>query len=112
MPGKKKSTATRSAPRRKSTTVGPTRRKKRKAATTKYGPGRFALEIETGALFGLDADGIQRDPVACGVHRSAAVHESSTDDEDEKAEGFDPKCDDCVAQAESTAAYADQHHTV
>jgi len=85
---------------------------KAKAATTTYGPERFELEIETGALFGLDPDGIQRAPVACGVHHSAAVHESATDDLDELAEGFDPSCEDCVAQADSTAAYADQHHTV
>lgn len=101
MPARKKSTA-----RRKTTA------RKRTGPTTTYGPDRFALTIEAGALYGLDADGIQRDPVACGVHRSAAVHESATDDEDERAEGFDPSCEDCVAQAESTAAYADQHHTV
>jgi hypothetical protein len=40
------------------------------------------------------------------------VHETATDDEDETAPGFDPTCEDCQAQAESTGNYAVSHHTV
>jgi len=103
MPGRKKSTATKSTAR-KST--------RRAAVAGKFGSRHYAIEVRAGELYGTGPDGQRFEPVACGVHRSAAVHETATDDEDETAPGFDPTCEDCVAQAESTGNYAVNHHTV
>jgi hypothetical protein len=100
MPARKKSTATRSKP------------VARGAKTTEYGGQRYLVKVKAGALFGEGPDGQRFEPVACGLHRSAAIHETATDDEDETPDGFDPGCEDCVAQAESTANYAFSHHTV
>lgn len=46
-------------------------------------------------------------PVACGVHRSEpTVFETSTDDLPEDPPGFQPNCDDCVAELDSTLDHA------
>jgi hypothetical protein len=106
MPARKKSTAT----RKKAVARKPAR--KRSGKMTEYGGRRYRVTIESGELFGEGPDGQRFEPVACGLHRSAAIHETATDDEDETPDGFDPGCEDCVAQAESTANYAFSHHTV
>jgi hypothetical protein len=110
MPARKKATATKSTAKRKTAA----RRKKstRGKVAGKYGSRHYVVEVRAGELFGTGPDGQRFEPVACGVHRSIAVHETATDDEDETAPGFDPKCEDCQAQAESTGNYAVSHHTV
>ena len=104
MPARKKSTT---VTRKKATT-----RRKRKAPSTAFGSRRYKVSVTKGALVGVGPDGQEFFPVACGPHRSVPVFERSNDDKDAKPDGFDPSCEECVAQAESTAAYADTHHTV
>jgi hypothetical protein len=113
MPGRKKTTATKSAAKRKTVARKPRRKTTRRPKVAgKFGSRHYAIEVRAGELVGVGPDDKEWGPVACGVHRSAAVHETATDDEDEKAPGFDPGCEDCVAQAESTGNYAITHHTV
>ncbi len=72
-------TATRSAPRR------------RRAAPA-------ADEPRKGALTWKDQHGREHGPIACGVHRSVEINETSTNDEPGAPEGFQPGCAECRIQ--------------
>ena len=100
-----KSTAKRKTAAKKTAARKPRRKAKTRAAV-KFGGRRLPMSVVPGELVGTTPDGRTWDPVACGVHRSGPLHESATDDHDEPAAGFDPKCEDCVTQAEATADHA------
>ncbi len=90
-------------------------RKKAAPKKVEFGPSRYRLTVETGALELVGPDGQAWQPAACGDHRSVPVIERAVDQDPKKpvtAEGFQPDCEACTEQATSTASYAIAHNTV
>lgn len=59
--------------------------------------------VEADGLTWIDPTGGAWSPVACGEHRSIDVHESSVDEKKAPVpKGFQPDCEDCMAELEST----------
>jgi hypothetical protein len=99
-------------PRRKSTGTARARTSRAPKSKLEFGSRHYRCKATVGELALVGPDGQVWEWAACGVHRSGGVHETATNDEDTKAKGFQADCDDCQAQAQTTALYANAHATV
>ncbi len=99
-------------PARKTSTATRRTRARAKPGPLEFGSRHYRCKATVGELALVGPDGQVWEWAACGVHRSGGLHETATNEEDTKAKGFQSDCEDCKAQAQTTALYALAHSTV